>query len=93
MKKILLIAFIVLAGTVSAQYTYEGEKNSEGLPDGEGVMKWSNARFKGTFRNEDPVKGTFTHWGKGLHQHWHFYHQKTSQRAIAAERCAGKRIC
>ncbi len=59
MKKLLLIVFVAIATTALAQYTYEGQKNSEGLPNGEGVMTWKDTRFEGTFRNGDPVKGTY----------------------------------
>lgn len=75
MKKILLIAFIVLAGTVSAQgvtsvingttYRYEGQVDTKGRPEGEGMMRWSDARFEGTFHKGNPVKGTFTKYQKG----------------------------
>lgn len=60
MKRLLLMLFLVVAATASAQYTYVGQKNSKGLPEGEGVMKWSNARFEGTFHKGEPVKGTLT---------------------------------
>ena len=67
---LLALLFTVLTVTASAQpalksYQYEGQTDSNGRPEGQGVMTWDDAKFEGTFHNGEPTEGIFITYENG----------------------------